>query len=86
MLEPREPIVAFSRLMESNLRANDHKGVDGWRSMQLRWLLGRLRQEVEELDCALHAKDAQMIETECADVANFAMMIADIVRNRRRTS
>ena len=82
----REPVAAFARLMERNLRANDHKGVDGWRRMSLLWLLKRLGQEYDELAKALESKDAERIESECADVANFAMGIADIVRERQRTA
>lgn len=41
-------------------------------------LMDRLHQEVSELVIALHEKNAEKIKYEAADVANFAMFIADI--------
>ena len=79
----------FAGHMEEKLRQNDHKG--GWDDCTLMWLMGRLRQEVEELTHALTDKvvaakmagnedigedDAMSVIGECADVANFSLMIA----------
>lgn len=41
-------------------------------------LFTRLREEVTELSTALHGEDKELIRKEAADVANFAMFIADI--------
>jgi len=64
--------------MEERLRANDHKG--GWGDSDCYWLLKRLRMETKELSDALWDGPDSQIQKEAADVANFAMMIADNVR------
>ena len=87
-LDVRPQVAAFARLMEKVLRDNDHKG--GWDDCKPSWLLARLKQEVDELDEAMRKgtiarRDASgrtsdwpaSIPREAADVANFAMMIAD---------
>lgn len=67
-------IQAFGKLMEKQLRQNDHKG--GWTDEADGYLLRRLQQEVNELVEAV--KDRRTtIGAEAADVANFCMMIAD---------
>ena len=63
----------FTNEMQSKLDANSHKS--GWHSCTQQWLLNRLRQETKELERAI-AKDKNVVQ-EAADVANFAMMIAD---------
>jgi hypothetical protein len=84
----RSKVDSFADAMEERLRANDHKG--GWDNCTPRWLLQCLRSEVEELHEALelpcprcgnktrgnHA--AREVMREAADIANFAMMIADV--------
>ena len=69
--------------MEAQLRANDHKG--GWRGDTAAALHKRLLEETEELSEALNWRsaflgvaDPEKIGSEAADVANFAMMIADV--------
>jgi hypothetical protein len=57
--------------MEMRLRANDHKG--GWYDCTLQYLKKRLHEEVMELRSS--RRDTRV--EEAADVANFAMMIAD---------
>lgn len=53
------------------VRANDHK--IGWRDCEMEYLLDRLEEEVSELrSCKQEA-----VVSEAADVANFAMMVAD---------
>ena len=42
------------------------------------FLMERLRHEVVELTCALISGDKKSIRSEAADVANLAMMVADI--------
>jgi NTP pyrophosphatase (non-canonical NTP hydrolase) len=85
----RPSVAAFAALMERVLRDNDHKG--GWQDCEPEWLLMRLRQEVAELDEAMQKGTIARrdesgrtsdwpadIAREAADVANFAMMIADV--------
>ena len=61
--------------MEAKLRENDHKG--GWDVNTDQELMWRLLDEMAELRHALTYGDAESIVKECADVANFAMFIAD---------
>jgi NTP pyrophosphatase (non-canonical NTP hydrolase) len=78
---PRLEVLWFADRMENELRANDHK--DGWGDLSERWLLNRLRQETKELQRVLgEGVPADRIISEAADVANFAMMIADNARDR----
>lgn len=78
----RESVVWFAGEMERELRNNDYKG--GWRECEVEELFRLLNEEVGELGDVLknggHISDARII-SECADVANFAMMIADIVKS-----
>lgn len=72
-----EVLVDFCAGMLHELNANDHK--THWRNYTPAWLYNRLRQEVGELDRALVDGDPERVRSEAADVANFAMMIADKV-------
>jgi len=80
-------VSAFAAMMRQKLEQNRHKG--GWEVGEhddLRWQQGayldRLIEEAEELKKALfkadYSQNPQEIAEEAADVANFAMMIADI--------
>ena len=71
----RDIIIKFSNLMESKLASNDHK--DGWDKCTYEYLLRRLIEEVRELIEAIKLRNYQNVSKEAADVANFAMMIAD---------
>lgn len=80
-------VLAFARRMEAKLEANRHKGDrEGWMSCTPDFLFDRLRQESLELGGSIvqHRPDLNITNAECvadeaADVANFAMMIADVV-------
>ena len=63
----------FGGKMVEKLKANQHKG--GWADLTSDQLLELLVAEVRELVDALN--DGRGVVEECADVANFAMMIAD---------
>jgi len=71
---PRAQVVAMAQAMERKLRANDSKG--GWKDCDVTWLLGRLADEMGELRRAVGGEGSVL--DECVDVANFAMMIADV--------
>jgi NTP pyrophosphatase (non-canonical NTP hydrolase) len=70
-------VLAFAEVMESKLDENRHKGRTGWRHMTPSWLLERLQVETRELERAMKTKNSRDIAREAADVANFAMFIAD---------
>lgn len=80
-IELRPEVQRFAELMEQVLRENDHKG--GWKGMTKDELLYRLGGETQELDWELAVTPdgfpggPQKIAKEAADVANFAMFIAD---------
>lgn len=83
-LEPRGPVKRFALEMERRLRANDHKGDTGWREESDAWLFEALQLEVKELEKAIdvympNKRRCRQIIHEAADVANFAMMIADVI-------
>lgn len=80
----RPEVVNLARAMESRLRANEHKG--GWRESFPQWLIFRCQAELQELDEAVDQIRAngwspwrdEAVWHEAADVANFAMMVADV--------
>ena len=91
----RPEVFAFACAMESALRLNDYKG--GWQEESTDYLLGRVYMEVAELAEAVKkweltpaAPCRRRLRGEAADVANFAMMLADVagslnVRKARET-
>lgn len=72
----RPEVVVFADAMERKLRANDWKG--HWRSCRMQYLSMRLTQERKELYAAIASGDAAKVLDEAADIANFAMMVADV--------
>jgi len=78
----RDEVREFAADMEGVLRENEHKG--GWDGLKFAELLEKLREEVEELASAMHTASSSkyFIIHEAADVANYAMMIADTARRR----
>lgn len=72
---PRPAVIWFADKMEAKLKANDHKG--GWSKCELQYLSMRITQERKELYDAIESKDSEKIISECADVANFCLMVAD---------
>lgn len=100
-LKLRPEVAAFAQLMEQALRDNDDKG--GWGECPFGYLRRRLREEAQELEEAIERvmwaqpmedrgdvpifRKVAALGREAADVANFAMMIADnagALRSRRR--
>src|SRR4030042_5521990 len=90
---PREEVSHFAMIMEARLREHDDRS--GWKGKPFRYLIFRLNQELNELySCFSHPVltdgeaeplvGPEKIIREAADVANFAMMIADNLRAARR--
>lgn len=79
----------IAELMQHKLDKNKHKECvvmnpdnkgRGWDKCDVRWLLMRLREEADEIEKALNDNEEPIeVAKECADVCNFAMMIADNV-------
>jgi len=62
--------------MQDKIDENDHKV--GWQGLTVNWLLNRARQEMGEVKSAIERGDLPItVQRECADVANFMMMLAD---------
>lgn len=83
----RSEVRWFSEQMENKLKENDHKG--GWNHCGKYWLFERMKEETSELLQELSvfsngAENEGMVIKECADIANFSMMIADKVREQSK--
>lgn len=48
-----------------------------WKELDVEVLLDRVAEEIDELCDAIASGDRKAVVRECADVANFVMMIAD---------
>ncbi|KFC64011.1 hypothetical protein FG93_05521 [Bosea sp. LC85] len=82
----RPEVLSFALLMERELRANDHKS--GWKGDCPDTLAERVEEEAEELRRAsidwmghvAHSERplSEAVAEEAADVANMAMMVADV--------
>jgi NTP pyrophosphatase (non-canonical NTP hydrolase) len=74
----RAEVAAFAIAMERRLRANDHKG--DWKDCDSAYLIRRLREECDELsdEVTLFNLRQGRVTREAADVANFALMLADV--------
>jgi len=71
-----DPVLKFAIAMSGKLSANSDKS--GWWNEDNGYLFRRLGQEIAELRRAIKKnKSKEDIIGEAADVANFAMMIAD---------
>jgi hypothetical protein len=78
-VQARESVKNMAQMMEAQLRRNEHRG--GWdnccRAYFLEKLEINLRDLRHNLDAGLHA----VAQRDCADIANFSMMLAE---NERR--
>lgn len=82
---PRDAVLGFAVTMERQLRKHDsQRGPDGWVGEDPLFLLSRLKEELFELDRVMNDWDGseplermERARLEAADVANFAMMIAE---------
>jgi len=72
---PRPAVKVFAIEMEKQLRANDHKG--GWNQSPSMLLLDGLRKNHVKLKWALDRGELTEITRRAANIANFAMMIAE---------
>lgn len=65
----------FTTHMRHKLLLTRHR--PHWENCKRGFLMDRLREEVSELEKAISTGNRKSIVREAADVANFAMMIAD---------
>lgn len=69
----------FTDAMRVKLAMNKHKDKDGdWKSLDLKTIFAGLRKEVDELAEALERGNSIEILLECADIANFALIVANV--------
>lgn len=90
---PRDPILRFSRIMETKLREHDDR--DGWEDCDLVWLFERAEDEMKELkkEITMYMNHSSLspkwlvikerVQREAADVANFCMMMSDNMESLR---
>lgn len=87
-----QAVMSFVIDMKYKLRLNNHKG--HWKDQHVVALFKKLEHEVAELEDALqdldvdrlNGKDLLAVVHECADVANFALMIADNAKRQMRAT
>jgi len=78
---PRKEVIEYGHAMEAKLKKNDHK--DHWRNMPIKGLVTFLKIEIAELDAALEFLSPDEAAKECVDIGNFAMMLRDVLLNRK---
>ena len=71
----RPSVKVFAIEMEKQLRANDHKG--GWGECTPTFLMTELNKNRERLRIAIMAGNLEQVVRRAANVANFAMMLAE---------
>jgi hypothetical protein len=82
--QEREAVVDwFAERMKAKLREPRNEAKGGWRDDGYLELMSRLSEECRELETEIcdPMGSIQMLVDEAADVANFAMMIADRARS-----
>ena len=77
----RRSVKQLSGEMFKKLEANDDKG--GWEYSSFKYLFNRLHEELEELEAVVLRDKSKNAWGEAADVANFAMMIAENAERRK---
>lgn len=79
-------VPGFSDIMINQLAKHGDRG-DNWKDTNSYWLVNRAKEKLREVEEALDKiimacpsqKELNSLARECADVANFMMMIADSV-------
>lgn len=76
-MEPREEVKKFAQEMEKQLQANEHKG--GWKKCNDYLLYKGIEHNARELVQTLMMAEGNKADIirRCANIANYAMMIAD---------
>jgi NTP pyrophosphatase (non-canonical NTP hydrolase) len=80
-LDMRPEVRAFAQAMERKLTERDEEyGEAGWRSDDAANMIGRLREEMGEVQREQRKINPEGVMSELVDVANFAMMAWDLLR------
>lgn len=78
----RSEVKWFAEHMESKLKENEHK--TGWTDCTVDFLSSQIRKNLNELDSMFQELPSNYsvfstnVIRQCSDIANYAMMIADI--------
>jgi hypothetical protein len=81
----RTEVAVFAEAMECKLATHDEgRGERGWSGRSIRFLLNRIEEESNELLEAFDDCDPIRVAAEAVDLANFAMMIHDILTEREK--
>ncbi len=91
----RKPLKKFAEFQEKILKENDNK--EGWEECSIVELYGNLHEELRELIEVLlnsspiedltdeeYEEYKEQVSKECADIANFAMMIYDNINRKKK--
>lgn len=73
---PRPIVRHFAGLMEERLVANEHRG--GWKREHPQTLLQGMFECSRHLETAVGRTDTREVARHAANVANYAMMVADV--------
>lgn len=74
----RDSVNGFSFLMEQRLVEKNAENPNGWKYSEPRELFTSLDMKAEDLYVALEQDDGDKAISAAIDVANYAMMIADL--------
>lgn len=73
----RPELEHFANLMEDKLKQNEHKG--GWKEESIEFLKMYMILEYHEVREAFQKGSPDEIIDECVDLANYCMMIVDVL-------
>lgn len=79
-MEIRPIVMRFAEKMERKLRKNDYKS--SYKEMTSPEILGRIEDEIAELQDAMDDAEVSGIINEAVDVANFMAMLIDKLRSK----
>lgn len=72
-------VCSFANSMYAELTENVEKGDrNGWKSCEVEFMLQEVEYHLEKLRTAVEKDDSEKIKEHAADVANNALMVADI--------
>jgi hypothetical protein len=73
--EIRPSVIRMARMMEGQLRANESRG--GWSHCDKDYFIEKLEINLRDLTYNLAANAHKEVQRDCADLANFAMMLSE---------
>ena len=76
----KAPFDWFTALMWENLAKPENQAKKNWGDMGSEFLLGMIQHEYAQIIQALKSNKPSTIVKDCADLGNYAMMLADLFR------